>query len=143
MNLEELWSITKKNLKSIIQNERAKVLKESIDKYFDYLKEQILKIDADILVCCGSQNDNNIILNTVYDIYKDEFGYVNCGKSSGMHYNKKRNKLAIDATYGRRTRSVLIMDSGYVVLSAIQPETIAGRVNTNGISIDEESKKEE
>ena len=55
----------------------------------------------------------------------------------------KENKLAIDATYGRRTRSVLIMDSGYVVLSAIQPETIAGRVNTNGISIDEESKKEE
>ena len=55
----------------------------------------------------------------------------------------KDSKMAIDATYGRRTRSVLIMDSGYVVLSAIQPETIAGRVNTNGISIDEESKKEE
>lgn len=55
----------------------------------------------------------------------------------------KENKLAIDATYGRRTRSVLIMDSGYVILSAIQPETIAGRVNNNGISIDEDSKKEE
>ena len=55
----------------------------------------------------------------------------------------KENKLAIDATYGRKTRSVLIMDSGYVVLSAIRPETIAGRVNNNGISIDEESKKEE
>lgn len=54
----------------------------------------------------------------------------------------KENKLAIDATYGRRTRSVLIMDSGYVILSAIQPETIAGRVN-NGISLDEDSKKEE
>ena len=55
----------------------------------------------------------------------------------------KENKLAIDATYGRRTRSVLIMDSGYVILSAIQPETIAGRVNNNGISIDADSKKEE
>ena len=55
----------------------------------------------------------------------------------------KENKLAIDATYGRRTRSVLIMDYGYVILSAIQPETIAGRVNNNGISIDEDSKKEE
>ena len=55
----------------------------------------------------------------------------------------KENKLAIDATYGRRTRSVLIMDSGYVILSAIQPETIAGRVNNNGISIEEETKKEE
>lgn len=33
----------------------------------------------------------------------------------------------IDATYGRRTRAVLIMDSGHVVLSALQPETVAGR----------------
>ena len=35
----------------------------------------------------------------------------------------------VDATFGRRTRSVLLMDSGHVVLSAIQPETIAGRVS--------------
>jgi len=33
----------------------------------------------------------------------------------------------IDATYGRRTRAVIIMDSGHVILSAIQPETVAGR----------------
>ena len=37
-------------------------------------------------------------------------------------------KVLINATYGRRTRAVIIMDSGHVVLSAIQPETIAGRV---------------
>ena len=36
--------------------------------------------------------------------------------------------ILIDATYGRRTRAVLIMDSGHVVLSAIQPETVAGRL---------------
>ncbi|MCL2398818.1 MAG: DUF370 domain-containing protein [Defluviitaleaceae bacterium] len=34
----------------------------------------------------------------------------------------------IDATQGRRTRSVMVMDSGHIVLSAIQPETIAGRM---------------
>lgn len=34
----------------------------------------------------------------------------------------------IDATYGRRTRAVLIMDSDHVVLSAVQPETVANRV---------------
>jgi extracellular matrix regulatory protein A len=34
----------------------------------------------------------------------------------------------IDGTYGRRTRAVLIMDSGHVLLSAIQPETIASRI---------------
>ena len=41
----------------------------------------------------------------------------------------KDAKTAIDATCGRRTRSVLIMDSGNIILSAVQPETIAGRVN--------------
>lgn len=34
----------------------------------------------------------------------------------------------IDATYGRRTRAVIVMDSGHVILSAVQPETVAGRL---------------
>lgn len=34
----------------------------------------------------------------------------------------------VDATYGRRTRSVIVMDSGHIILSAIQPETVAGRM---------------
>ena len=38
--------------------------------------------------------------------------------------------VLIDATYGRRTRAVLIMDSDHIVLSAIQPETVAGRLGT-------------
>ncbi|MDR1589649.1 MAG: DUF370 domain-containing protein [Oscillospiraceae bacterium] len=38
----------------------------------------------------------------------------------------------IDATYGRRTRAVIITDSGHVVLSAIQPETVAGRLSAKG-----------
>ncbi|AFY65659.1 extracellular matrix/biofilm regulator RemA [Geitlerinema sp. PCC 7407] len=33
----------------------------------------------------------------------------------------------IDATYGRRTRAVIVTDSGHIVLSAIQPETVANR----------------
>jgi len=37
----------------------------------------------------------------------------------------------IDATYGRRTRAVLIADSDHVILSAIQPETVAHRVLDN------------
>ena len=37
--------------------------------------------------------------------------------------------MLIDATYGRRTRAVLIMDSDHIVLSAIQPETVAGRLS--------------
>ena len=34
----------------------------------------------------------------------------------------------IDATYGRRTRAVIIIDSGHVILSAVQPETVASRL---------------
>lgn len=41
---------------------------------------------------------------------------------------KESGKL-VDATYGRRTRSVIIMDSDHVVLSAVQPETVANRIN--------------
>ena len=40
----------------------------------------------------------------------------------------KDEKKAVDATCGRRTRAVIIMDSGHVILSAIQPETIASRL---------------
>ena len=36
----------------------------------------------------------------------------------------------IDATYKRRTRAVVVMDSGHIVLSALLPETIAGRTGT-------------
>ena len=43
----------------------------------------------------------------------------------------KDNKTTVDATYGRRTRAVLIMDSGHVILSAIQPETVGARIDKN------------
>ena len=36
--------------------------------------------------------------------------------------------ILIDATYGRRTKAVLIMDNDHVVLSALSPEAIAGRI---------------
>ena len=36
--------------------------------------------------------------------------------------------VLVDATYGRRTRAVIMMDSGHVILSAIQPETVANRL---------------
>ena len=40
----------------------------------------------------------------------------------------KDNGRLIDATYGRRTRAVIITDSDHVILSAIQPETVANRM---------------
>ena len=43
----------------------------------------------------------------------------------------------IDATYGRRTRSVLITDSNHIVLSAVQPETIGNRLTNEDTEIGE------
>lgn len=45
----------------------------------------------------------------------------------------------IDATYGRRTRAVIVMDSDHVILSAVQPETVANRLTY----LDEEESGEE
>ena len=41
----------------------------------------------------------------------------------------RENGSLIDATYGRRTRAVIITDSDHVVLSAVQPETVAHRLD--------------
>ncbi|MEG0457849.1 MAG: DUF370 domain-containing protein [Oscillospiraceae bacterium] len=46
--------------------------------------------------------------------------------------------VLIDATYGRRTRAVLITDSDHVILSAVQPETVANRLTPLDEEIDEE-----
>ena len=44
--------------------------------------------------------------------------------------------LLIDATYGRKTRAVLVMDSGQIVLSAIHPETVAHRLVQHDVDVD-------
>lgn len=49
----------------------------------------------------------------------------------------------IDATYGRRTRAVLITDSDHVILSAVQPETVANRLNDRSNEEDEDELEEE
>jgi len=45
-----------------------------------------------------------------------------------MVQEARENGSLIDATYGRRTRSVIITDSGHIILSAIQPERVADRL---------------
>ncbi|GAA0358872.1 extracellular matrix/biofilm regulator RemA [Bacillus horti] len=49
---------------------------------------------------------------------------------------RDRNML-IDATYGRRTRAVIITDSDHVILSAVQPETVAQRLSSKDDLSDE------
>jgi len=43
----------------------------------------------------------------------------------------KETNTLIDATHGRKTRAIIIMDSSHIVLSAMQPETIANRLTNN------------
>lgn len=51
----------------------------------------------------------------------------------------------IDATYGRRTRAVIVADSGHIILSAIQPETVSNRIvgSDSGMTAQEEQEDEE
>ena len=46
--------------------------------------------------------------------------------------------MLIDATYGRRTRAVIITDSDHIILSAIQPETVANRLSKDNILEEDE-----
>ena len=55
----------------------------------------------------------------------------------------KESNMLIDATYGRRSRSVLVTDSDHVILSPIQPETIANRFNQDAPDDAAEEKEEE
>ncbi len=52
----------------------------------------------------------------------------------------RENRVLVDATYGRRTRAVIITDSDHVILSSIQPETVANRLNDSYEAEDSEDE---
>ena len=56
-----------------------------------------------------------------------------------MVQEARERGVLIDASYGRRTRAVLVMDNDHVVLSALQPETVANRLDDD----DEEELEED
>lgn len=64
-----------------------------------------------------------------------------------MIQEAREKGMLIDASCGRRTRAVLMSDSGHVILSAIQSETIANRLKNldeeNGTELDLEEEEEE
>lgn len=57
--------------------------------------------------------------------------------------NAKEKNVLIDATYGRRTRAVLITDSEHVILSPLQPETVANRLGNLDYDEDEDEDEDE
>lgn len=46
-----------------------------------------------------------------------------------MIQEARENGMAIDATHGRKTRAVIFMDSGHIILSSLVAETLASRLN--------------
>ena len=56
--------------------------------------------------------------------------------------DSKDDGRAVDVTCGRRTRAVIITDSEHVILSAIQAETIANRLDNSDLSDDEDEEEE-
>lgn len=58
-----------------------------------------------------------------------------------MVQEARERGVLIDATYGRRTRAVLIMDNDHLVLSALQPETVSGRLSGEKDSGEEEEEE--
>ncbi len=54
-----------------------------------------------------------------------------------MVQKAKEDGVAIDATQGRKTKAVLIMENGMIVMSALLPETISGRMQTESDLEDE------
>ena len=53
----------------------------------------------------------------------------------------KEQETLIDATQGRRTKSVIFTENNKIILSALQPETLAGRFNGNTAEVEYDSKE--
>ena len=50
--------------------------------------------------------------------------------------------MLIDGTCGRRTRAVIVTDSGHIILSALQPETIMHRLDSKEVIVEEDEEEE-
>ena len=53
----------------------------------------------------------------------------------------KEQESLIDATQGRKTKSVIFTENNKIILSALQPETLAGRFNGNANEVEDEAKE--
>ncbi len=70
--------------------------------------------------------NNIIVMNRVIAIASP-----NSAPTKRVIHEGKNKGLLIDMTNGRRTKAVIIADSGHIILTALTPETIAGRLQAN------------
>ena len=73
-----------------------------------------------INICYGNIISANIIISIITP---------GAAPTKRMIKEAKEHRLVIDATTGKKTRAVIIMDTGHIVLSAVQPETVISRLN--------------
>ena len=78
--------------------------------------------------------ENIVSLNRIIAILNPEAAPV-----KRIIKNNKNSGNLLDATCGRKTQSVIIMDSGHVILSALKPQTLENRVEKEDNSVEEES----
>ncbi len=71
--------------------------------------------------------DNMVAVRRVIAVISPESAPV-----KRMVQEAKEAGNVIDATHGRKTRAVVFTDSDYIILSAIQPETLIGRLSADG-----------
>ncbi|NPV08012.1 MAG: DUF370 domain-containing protein [Anaerolineae bacterium] len=45
----------------------------------------------------------------------------------------ERKSLLVDVTHGRKTKAIILLDSGHLMLAALQPETVAGRLESRSV----------
>ena len=72
-------------------------------------------------------------------------GHRQCGFGAHQAYgagSARERGMLVDATYGRKTKSVLLMDSDHVILAAITPETVAERMGIAVERYEEEGERE-
>ncbi|MDP2729184.1 MAG: DUF370 domain-containing protein [Dehalococcoidales bacterium] len=70
--------------------------------------------------------NNIIVMNRVIAI-----GSPNSAPTKRTIQEGRTKGLLVDMTNGRRTKAVIITDSGHIILAALTPETIAGRLQIN------------
>ena len=75
--------------------------------------------------CINIGFGNRVPVNRIIAIVSNESAPI-----KRMIQSAREGSTLVDATHGRRTRAVVITDSGHVILSAIQPETVAARMDT-------------
>lgn len=68
---------------------------------------------------------NSVSANRIISIVSPESAPI-----KRLIQDTREKGLLVDATYGRRTRAVIITDSDHIILTAVLPETIANRLNT-------------